>query len=64
MSAKLLPLQNLIGTAPASLSRLPALELLDLSSNGMSGLIPEFASRKLEFVSLADNQLIGEVGAA
>ncbi|KNA11371.1 hypothetical protein SOVF_135830 isoform A [Spinacia oleracea] len=54
--------QDLSGSLPKSLVKLPYLKTIDLSRNLLSGMLPdEWATMKLEFVSLMANQLSGQI---
>uniref|UniRef100_A0A7N2LQV3 Leucine-rich repeat receptor-like serine/threonine-protein kinase n=1 Tax=Quercus lobata TaxID=97700 RepID=A0A7N2LQV3_QUELO len=52
--------KNLAGILPPSLVKLPNLKEIDLNRNYLSGMIPrEWASMKLEFLSISTNNLSG-----
>ncbi|CAN4082163.1 unnamed protein product [Withania somnifera] len=54
--------QDLAGVLPPSLAKLPYLKTIDISRNYLSGTIPpEWASIKLEFMSVMVNQLSGPI---
>ncbi|XP_021772461.1 probable LRR receptor-like serine/threonine-protein kinase At1g07650 isoform X2 [Chenopodium quinoa] len=54
--------QSLSGSLPKSLVKLPYLKTIDLSRNLLSGMIPkEWATMKLEYLSLMANQLSGQI---
>ncbi|PHU26039.1 hypothetical protein BC332_04371 [Capsicum chinense] len=54
--------QDLAGVLPSSLVKLPYLKTIDISRNYLSGTIPrEWASIKLEFMSVMVNQLSGPI---
>ncbi|KAK4710939.1 hypothetical protein R3W88_005452 [Solanum pinnatisectum] len=54
--------QDLAGVLPPSLVKLPYLKTIDVSRNYLSGTIPpEWASIKLEFMSVMVNQLSGPI---
>lgn len=51
---------GLVGTLPADLAQLSALEVLDLSYNGISGPLPDFySSGRLRVLDFSHNQLSG-----
>lgn len=54
---------KLYGTIPTQLGQLPKLEVLDLSLNNITGTLPKFKSNYLKDVSLAFNQISGEIGS-
>ncbi|XP_019198520.1 PREDICTED: probable LRR receptor-like serine/threonine-protein kinase At1g07650 [Ipomoea nil] len=54
--------QDLQGVLPPALVKLPFLKTIDLARNYLSGTIPpEWASMKLEFISLTVNRLSGPI---
>ncbi|XP_057986148.1 probable leucine-rich repeat receptor-like serine/threonine-protein kinase At3g14840 isoform X3 [Hevea brasiliensis] len=54
--------QDLPGVLPASIVKLPFLKTLDLTRNYLSGNIPpEWASTKLEYLSITVNSLTGRI---
>ncbi|KAG8635535.1 hypothetical protein MANES_16G044450v8 [Manihot esculenta] len=54
--------QDLQGVLPASIVKLPFLQTLDLTRNYLSGNIPpEWASTKLEYLSITVNRLTGRI---
>ncbi|XP_030967088.1 probable LRR receptor-like serine/threonine-protein kinase At1g07650 isoform X2 [Quercus lobata] len=54
--------QDLDGILPPSLVKLPNLKEIDLNRNYLSGMIPrEWASMKLEFLSISTNNLSGRI---
>ncbi|XP_065878574.1 probable leucine-rich repeat receptor-like serine/threonine-protein kinase At3g14840 [Euphorbia lathyris] len=54
--------QDLAGVLPPSIVKLPHLKTLDFYKNYLSGNIPpEWASTKLEFISVAMNHLTGQI---
>ncbi|KAM5586352.1 putative leucine-rich repeat receptor-like serine/threonine-protein kinase [Rosa sericea] len=54
--------QDLVGTLPPELARLPYLQIIDLSRNYLSGTIPrEWGSLPLVNISLAGNRLTGSI---
>ncbi|XP_042940492.1 probable LRR receptor-like serine/threonine-protein kinase At1g07650 isoform X2 [Carya illinoinensis] len=54
--------QDLGGTLPAAVVKLPYLKQIDLNRNYLSGSIPrEWASTKLEFLSISANNLSGRI---
>ncbi|WCJ27273.1 Leucine-rich repeat transmembrane protein kinase [Euphorbia peplus] len=54
--------QELSGVLPPSVVKLPHLKIIDLYNNYLSGNIPpEWASTKLEFLSVAVNHLTGRI---
>ncbi|XP_059664581.1 probable leucine-rich repeat receptor-like serine/threonine-protein kinase At3g14840 isoform X2 [Cornus florida] len=56
--------QDLAGVLPPSLAKLPYLKTIDLTRNYLSGTIPpEWASTKLEYLSVAVNCLSGPIPA-
>ncbi|KAJ9135973.1 hypothetical protein P3X46_033091 [Hevea brasiliensis] len=58
----LLKAQDLAGVLPRAIVKLPYLKKLDLTRNYLSGNIPsEWASTKLEFLSLSVNRLTGQI---
>ncbi|KAK4710938.1 hypothetical protein R3W88_005451 [Solanum pinnatisectum] len=62
MSTILLKGQDLAGVLPPSLVKLPYLKTIDVSRNYLSGTIPpEWASIKLEYMSVMVNRLSGPI---
>ncbi|KAJ9168724.1 hypothetical protein P3X46_020217 [Hevea brasiliensis] len=58
----LLKAQDLAGVLPRAIMKLPFLKKLDLTRNYLSGNIPsEWASTKLEFLSVSINRLMGKI---
>ncbi|KAF3957871.1 hypothetical protein CMV_017160 [Castanea mollissima] len=54
--------QDLAGILPPSLVKLPNLKEIDLNRNYLSGMIPrEWASLKLEYLSISTNNLTGRI---
>ncbi|KAK1424853.1 hypothetical protein QVD17_20193 [Tagetes erecta] len=54
--------QDLAGVLPPSLAKLPSITKIDLSYNYLNGTIPnEWASTKLEFISVTGNRLSGNI---
>lgn len=51
------------GSLPPSLGALPALTVLDMSNNSLTGPLPSFASTKLSGVDLSFNKLTGGIPA-
>ncbi|XP_028966121.2 probable leucine-rich repeat receptor-like serine/threonine-protein kinase At3g14840 isoform X2 [Malus domestica] len=54
--------QDLAGVVPPSVAKLPYLKIVDFTRNYLSGTIPsEWASTKLEYVSITVNNLTGPI---
>ncbi|KAI7731214.1 hypothetical protein M8C21_030814 [Ambrosia artemisiifolia] len=54
--------QDLTGVLPPSLAKLPSIKVINLAFNYLNGTIPnEWASTKLEFISLSGNRLSGSI---